>query len=94
MKFKLYSFKNRCYYTSSIILTVQLVAHKLSIELSDKGELTNGLSIHVQVKDWITKLLLLDFYMLRLFHIFYVITHTCRNQCVKCLFARLNVDSQ
>ena len=53
MKFKLYSFKNRSYYTS----TVQPVALKLSIELSDKGKLTNGLSIHVQAKDWITKLL-------------------------------------
>jgi len=42
MKFKLYSFKNRCYYAGSIILTVQLFALKLSIELSDKGELTYG----------------------------------------------------
>jgi len=49
MKFKLCSFKNRCYNACSIILTVQLFSPKLSIELSEKGELTNGLSIHVQV---------------------------------------------
>jgi len=47
--------------TSNIVLTVQLVVLKLSTELSNKGELTYGLSIHVQVKDWITKFLFLDF---------------------------------
>jgi hypothetical protein len=51
MKFKLHSFKNPCYYAGSIILTVQLFSHKLIIELSDKGEITTGLSTRVQVKD-------------------------------------------
>jgi len=61
MKFKLHSFKNRCYCAGSIILTVQLFSLKLSIELSDKGELTNCFRIHVQGKDWITKLRFVDF---------------------------------
>jgi len=42
MKFKLCSFKNRCYYAGSIILTVQLFSLKLGIGLSEKEELTNG----------------------------------------------------
>ena len=95
MKFKLYSFKNRCYYAGSIILTVQLFALKLSIELSDKGELTYGWGIHVQVKDWITNLRFLDFDVLWLFHIVLCgdanMPKSVRNVC---LFARFKADSQ